>query len=491
MPVLPPASKTAIAIGVLLSGICWYFTFSLSGDFWYLLWIAPIPILYFSLLLKTRWAFTIAFVSYLIGRLSWLPYLLSVLPLPLAIMFTLVMPLVFALIVIATRKMVLKWQHWSAVFAFPVLFTSFEYISFLFSQDGTAGSIAYTQCNFLPVMQIASITGITGITFLTTLFPSAVALIVFNIKMNRANRAISWIAFSILGVALLSGGLRLIQNTPSQQTPLTIGMATIDEDAHHGSYSSDHEKQFHLVDLYLAQVSALAKQGAQIITMPEKMFRLTTADTATVFQQFKDTALKYHVTIILSFDQQKTDYYENRAWVISDKGQLLADYQKVHLFEGEVLDTVRPGKSIGLFTRENAQEGVAICKDLDFQQYIGGYGKAGAGLLYVPAWDFVIDGWLHSRMAICRGIEGGYNMIRNARQGRLTISDHCGKVLFEGNSESGEVTQLVGKVTTKHYDTVYSRFGDWFGVWIVVVAGVWLVVMSMKRNRSTTEDIPE
>jgi hypothetical protein len=49
------------------------------------------------------------------------------------------------------------------------------------------------------------------------------------------------------------------------------------------------------------------------------------------------------------------------------------------------------------------------------------YGKAGVGLLPVPALDFD-DGWLHSRMALLRGVENGMPMARVGSQG----SCRCG-----------------------------------------------------------------
>ncbi|PSL29016.1 nitrilase-related carbon-nitrogen hydrolase [Chitinophaga ginsengisoli] len=482
MPVSRTASNTFIAISVLFSAICWYFAFSLSGDFGYLLWVAPIPVLYCSLFLKQRWAFLIAFISYLLGRLSWLPYLLSVLPVPLAILFTVLLPLIFALIVIAARSIILRFSHWSAVFALPVLFTSFEYLSFLFSRDGTAGSIAYTQVNYLPVIQIASIAGIEGITFLLTFIPSAIVLIYFNYKRQHAVKPLLFITIGIVGITMIFGAWRLRDHVTGKESPVRIGMATIDEKAHHSTYATSTEKQLHLADLYLNEVSVLARQGAQVILMPEKIFRYNEAEQSGILQRFKDTALAYHLFIIVCVDQKKNDYYENRAWVISDEGRVIADYQKVHLFEGEVLDSVRPGKQIGLFSRGGAEEGVAICKDLDFQQYILGYGKAERRMLYVPAWDFVRDGWMHSRMAIMRSVEGGYSMARNARQGRLTINDYRGKVLFEAHSDEGAPVRLVATVVPQYYKTVYSVLGDWFGMLNVVAAVVLMIVLIRSRG---------
>src|SRR4029077_13738854 len=150
---------------VLLSGICFYLGFSLNGNFGWLIWIAPIPILYISLIVKPGQAFVTASIAYLIGRMSWFSYLKSVMPVVPAILFTIVLPFIFALIILAARKIILKSKHWFSVFAYPVLFTAFEYIVSIFSRDGTAASIGYTQSNYLFLIQIASLTGILGISF--------------------------------------------------------------------------------------------------------------------------------------------------------------------------------------------------------------------------------------------------------------------------------------------------------------------------------------
>jgi apolipoprotein N-acyltransferase len=62
-------------LSVLFSGICFYFGFSLNGNLGWLMWIAPFPILYISLYAKPGRAFQMAFLAYLIGWLSWFPYL--------------------------------------------------------------------------------------------------------------------------------------------------------------------------------------------------------------------------------------------------------------------------------------------------------------------------------------------------------------------------------------------------------------------------------
>ena len=69
-----------------------------------------------------------------------------------------------------------------------------------------------------------------------------------------------------------------------------------------------------------------------------------------------------------------------------------------------------------------------------------GHGVSGAqprvwrwpSLLLVPAWDFDVDGWLHGRMAILRGVESGFSIVRAPKQGILTVTDDRGRVLAGG-----------------------------------------------------------
>jgi apolipoprotein N-acyltransferase len=55
-------------------------------------------------------------------------------------------------------------------------------------------------------------------------------------------------------------------------------------------------------------------------------------------------------------------------------------------------------------------------------------------LVLVPGWDSGRDAWEHSRVAVLRGVEGGYSIVRAARDGFLTISDSYGRVLEQQRS---------------------------------------------------------
>ena len=425
------------------------------------MWIAPIPVLFASLITKPREAFVIAFAAYLIGRLSWLPYLLAVLPLPLAVIFTLLLPLIYALIVVGARKINLGSPHWLSILAFPVLLCAYEYIVFIFSPDGTATSMAYTQSNYLPIIQLSAVTGILGITFVMNLFASLITRALYERKSIRKSLGYAGAALFFVCLTIGYGRMRLI--TPVKGKKIEVGMVSIDEKSYAGTYSHDPAKEMQLTDLYLPEISKLADQGAKIILLPEKAIVVSDSTRPYILDKFSREASGKNVMLIVGVTHWKDGFYFNDAWVISADGKLLKDYQKNFLFAGEKADGCRPGKGAGLFLADSVQQGVAICKDMDFHQFILSYSKHSPAVLYAPAWDFKMDGWLHSRMAMLRSVEGGFYLLRNARDGRMTISDWRGKILYEGNTESGERTTMLGSFSLASHPTTYARAGDGFG----------------------------
>jgi apolipoprotein N-acyltransferase len=237
--------------------------------------------------------------------------------------------------------------------------------------------------------------------------------------------------------------------------------------------------------LYAAEIGRLAQRGAQVVVLPEKIVTATPATGTGMKNIFLNAAVVNHVAVIAGYTQLMNDRTKlNKALVISNKGELLSDYQKVNLFEGEQRSGFVQGKQISVFHLNNISSGVAICKDMDYSDFIRKYDENKTRVMYVPAWDFIKDGWLHSRMAILRGVENGYSIVRTARQGQLTISDHKGRVLYETSSTNDKTAMLVGKFQLAETKTIYSRFGDWFG-YLIVIAAIILILVRAKRKKVT------
>ena len=471
--------------GVLVSGICWYAAFDLSYHAWWALWLAPLPILYLSVRASSGvQAFVLAFAAYLIGRLSWWGYLHSVLPLPLVLVFTLFFPLAFGLIVLAVRRMVAVAPPAVAVFAYPVLWTAFEYLQFLFTRDGTIGSIAYTQCDFLPVVQVAAVAGVLGVSFVISYVPSVLALSVYYHSQGKKVRGLVFPAIIVVAGVFLYGGLRLSEPGWSSRDEVTVGMAAISRDAYGNVYDPAPRVEIPIANHYLQEVRVLAGQGVRLVLLPEKGIPVSDSAEAIITGLFTDEARRAGITIIAGVTRIYKDHPECQAWVISPEGKLLLNYRKVNLFEGEVFDGFKAGKEPGFFQQGGISNGVAICKDLDYDNFIRRYGRQGASILYVPAWDFNVDGWWHCRIAMMRAVENGYSLVRNAQEGRLTISDDRGRVTAEASCEGAKHAALTGRVGASASRTVYSRWGNWWG-WVNLVAAICFLGMMIGRKKRT------
>ncbi|HEY4112541.1 MAG TPA: hypothetical protein VGM17_00630, partial [Rhizomicrobium sp.] len=114
------------------------------------------------------------------------------------------------------------------------------------------------------------------------------------------------------------------------------------------------------------------------------------------------------------------------------------------------------------------------------------YSADGAGLMLVPAWDFITDGWLHSRMAILRGVESGFSIARTAKQGTMTVTDSRGRILAEQSSaaQPGSATApfsiLIASAPVWHQPTVYAWAGNWFAWFDLILAAA--LIASIKTN---------
>lgn len=428
-------------------------------------------------------AFAISFIAYLIGRLSWFAYLVSVATLIPAIIFTLAFAFFFSIIMTITRQSVLKSNSWYGVLAFPVFFTVFEFLLMKFSPDGSAGSIAYSQSNVLPLIQIASVTGILGITFLITFIPSAIAIGYHFRKEKFKLKALSVFSFVLLLSTFIFGMIRIYGE--SDKNTIKAGLVVLEEKFHDMSAQPDFKKGLQTTNDYIKEIAKLASQGAKVVVLPERAININNEGDSSVMSLFKYAAVQNQVMIVLGVTDLRNDPERNSALVFTDKGILMSDYRKVHLVTG-LERQFKPGSEIGLFKLNGSQAGIAICKDLDFQDYIIKYGKNQTDILFIPAWDFVVDDWLHSRMAILRGVENGFSEVRTARQGRLTISDCYGRAKYETSCAQGQSASLIGEVSLQKRNTFYSQFGEWFGILNLIGAIFFLFKAILKPGNASS-----
>ncbi len=260
-------------------------------------------------------------------------------------------------------------------------------------------------------------------------------------------------------LAVIFGGVRL--PTASRGDEVRVGLAASDAEAARQLATGDSAEALRSLRAYADRVAALADQGATLVVLPEKFVRVTSEISEQATAILSEAARNNKIMVVAGWLWEASAGRRHVAVVFDAAGKVVLEYDKQHLIPGIEMGYQR-GNTIGLLGGTPAI-GVAICKDLDFPALGRSYTEAGVELLLVPAWDFVDDRWVHSRMAILRGVEGGYAIVRTATEGLLTVADAYGRVLAERASNESPEVLLPTVVDAGPSGTFYSRNGDWFG----------------------------
>jgi len=439
---------------------------------WPAAWLAPIPVLAAAFSVSARAAWWLACGAGLIGGLTLVPFYLDVMPPAAVALTTLIRALIWGTVVLLTRRIVLVTTHWTRVFVFPVLWAAVDTLVAAVSPHGSAGSLAYSQMDALPVIQVAALAGAPGIVFVVMLFASLVAV---DVDRRRRGAPSAWrMPLLVLVVALGYGAGRLA--IPDTAPPVTVGLAALD--VRPGVASGEL-----LWTTYSRAIDGLAERGARIVVLPEKIDTVDAATAPALQRRLGALAEYYGVSLVAGVTVVGEGRRENRAWLFGPTGALAADYSKQHLIPG-IEAAFAPGRTDAVQVVDAEILGVAICKDLDFPALGQRYGVKGTRLMLVPAWDFRRDDWQHARMAVLRGVEGGFTVVRAARDGLLTISDRYGRVLAEAASAEGRTT-LISGLAPRGAPTIYVELGDAFGWVCVVLALIAWLRAALQRGEET------
>ena len=345
--------------------------------------------------------------------------------------------------------------------------------------------MAYSQSDVLSLIQVVSVTGIWGITFIVNLIPSSIA-VSWYFRKSKMNIIPALVPSVVIVMTVFVYGWIRLSHTPDK--PLKIGISVLQEQFH--SVSTDIVKskmEYNVAGFYAQQIMLLAKEGVKAVLLPERAIAIEAKSDSLIFSMLSGAARNNNVYVIAGYTNLKNKLMRNSALVIDTAGNLVADYNKVHLVKG-FEDKFTPGKNIATFGFNGLNAGVAICKDLDFPGYIRKYGKENTDVLFVPAWDFRVDDWLHSRMAILRGVENGFSEIRCAREGRLTISDPYGRIHYESISADRYGHSLVDDIPVHGLNTVYTSWGNWFGYVCCIIAAFFVVLQFIRPKDAVQAD---
>lgn len=465
-------------IAVLLTAAMWFWS-SGTHHLWLLAWLAPVPLL--VVVARLRW-WQAALSTYIASLISALNFVLAYPSFPRGVLISGILGIALqgTTVVLLWRRIARRTGAVMTVLAYPALTVAMELVSSLTGPHGTFGSLGYSQSDVLPIIQLASLIGVMGVSFLVALVGASLAEAWRRRTDLRArNLALAIGVFPLLA-ALIFGLVRLRQSPASRD--VKIGLLA--NDTRVGLWrTTDSVKALKLIRNYTDRAGALAAKGAEIVVLPEKFVGVTGEYDSSARAILSDASRQYHVTLLAGLNSLQDKSSRNLALVYGPAGEVRAEYDKRHPVPGFEDDVVL-GKGPGLIPELGDTIGVAICKDMDFVSLGREYANAGAGLMLVPAWDFGTDGWIHSRMAVVRGVEGGFAVARSAADGLLTLSDPYGRIVAEASSDDS-LASVLGTLRMGGGGTLFSRTGEWFA-WACLVGSGLLLVIALARGARTS-----
>jgi apolipoprotein N-acyltransferase len=482
----PEGRELAVAsMATALSSVAFYFGTGLLPP-WWLIWVAALPILWTAPRINPWLAVLTAFLARGIGALnSWNYHQHLQMPLWVSLLLVVEPALVFTLAVLVYRTFTRRRQPWLAILAYPSFIVACEYLFSLTA--GTFGDTAYTQLNNVTVLQVGALAGIWGVGFVTLLFAPVVATLATRPAAYRGVRMHVAIGSALFYIAVFGYGEWRTTSTPTAPESVRVGL--ISSATPENMFPSSDPDAMRLMRAYAQQVTLLAAKGAKIVVLPEMTAFVRDSISGDVDALFQKTALATHTQILLGIlhlegpanAPPRVVYNESRLY--SGGGAPVAIYHKHHLVPDlEARST--PGNGITVRSESLGKIGLAICRDMDYPDPANRYGQLGVGLLLVPAWDQIEDRWWHGHMALMRGVENGYSIVRTAKSGFLTVSDDRGRVLAEAtNLPTQTFSTLLATVPVRHDTTLYQSWGDWFA-WLCIAVTVGLLVRTTGRWRA-------
>lgn len=248
----------------------------------------------------------------------------------------------------------------------------------------------------------------------------------------------------------------------------------------------------------VARVREAAKR-AQLICLPEffsclalKNRRLVTdphvESAHPVLKTFRRLAASLDRWLLLgSLAVETKEGIKNRSYVLDSAGEVVARYDKVHLFDVDLKDgeryreseTFAPGAAAVTAALPWGSLGLSVCYDLRFPHLYRALAKAGADFLTIPAAFTRTTGEAHWHVLIrARAIENGSYVFAPSQCGRhgegetfghSLIVDPWGEVLADGGVEPGiiyaevdatRVAEVRGMIPSLRHDRPFDTAGE-------------------------------
>ena len=476
-------------------------------NLWIFAWFGFVP-LFFAW--KNTSKIKAFLLSYLTGLLFWfgIIYWLIHVTLPGMIILAGYLALYFAVFGLLA-KVFLARPDKSGVLFIPSFWCFLEYLrSYLFSGFPWA-LLGYSQFLNLPVIQIADITGTWGVSFLVIM-----ANVLIYRLINRSStirRPLYIFRFILVFLVVIGYGIFKLASQGRVPASSEIKISAVQGNIPQYLKWEPRARSF-ILRKYFALTEAALKSQPDLIIWPEAALPVVLQEEPQYYKQVQDFIRAKNKPLLFGAVTSSAEYFYNSALLLSDQGELMQQYDKLHLVPfGEYiplrerlrfLEKVIPigdftsGSRYTIFNVNGLNFAVLICFEDLFPELASKFSRNGADFLV----NITNDAWFgessspyqHLAASVFRAVETRRYLVRAANTGVSGFIAPTGKIISLVRGKNAKAIFVPGFKTetlsiVKTDSTFYARLGDWF----ILVCFVYLAQasLSLLRNRRGAERV--
>ena len=381
-----------------------------------------------------------------------------------------------------------KIHKWQNVLLFPLSVAICEFL-FSFNVIANFNIYAYAHRENVQFLQIISLFGCYFLSFVIALFSS---ILDYSINLYKEDDKISKYIYSyaiLILIIYFFGIIRLLipEEKGTYNIASSLGMSQY-------LYENGEDSVLSIEEYvnYINETMKKAKYAkADIMIYAEEAFAIYSENKTNIIEEVQKLAEMYNIFVLLpldiSYDESNNT---NEAILISDKGEILYNYQKQHLIPYIEKDYYENMDKVEVINTDLGIITVAICYDINFPYFLNSLSRNHFDLLLVPSWDWDGIAEFHSNEAKYRAIEGGFNLIKNTANGIVISNDYKGRTLSYYIGKDCEDYFVISTVNKKGVKTLYSYIGFLFNYSyiiafiVVLISGIIKDKIRDKRHNS-------
>ncbi len=516
---LPSAKSALLAV---LSAILLILAFP-GFEFWFFAWFALIPLFIaiewekesFTKSLFLGWLFGTVFFFGTCWWLTFAPITYAGVPTLLAyfLLFCAALAAGFYIALFGGifSLFIKRFGSWGILSA-PFLWTAIEFLR-LYTTGNNWNAIGYSQAFGGYVLHWASIGGVFIISFFIIYFSAFVSWGIQNKEKYTLRDSVIYISIFIFFILIISGSfqlqkhIRILNKGDIASKIIAVQPNVPMSGLNREKWRTLRQRQIDLAENNLQKLENENQKPVAVI-LPESPMNFQYEEDAE-FQSFINRfAQRNNVSVLFNSaepDKRREYGYFNSAVMINEKGEKVAQYDKVYLLPfgekvplPESIEWIVPtmvgrfssGEEYDLLPFGDAKAGIMICFESHFPSLSREYVREGADILV----EMTNDGYLgntpvlrqHLASAVFRAVETNRPVLRVTNVGITAFINERGEVLNAADVYTEE-TRVWSVSKSDGEQTIYVKYGEWFA-WLCSIVSLGLLLFCFWKRKKLTTD---